>query len=201
MPQFLDQCLTREVRSSGMQVTQLGPRENHAVTIDDKISCRYSILSFARFSEARRWSTPPVAALFCCAISAIRAVWSATFFSCVSDTLFGACVSIELGAADPRACYTKEACRAQASSLANAEIEDCILPRAPVKQFVCAIPVPEFWSHPENADRRLRFTSFRGCDFRCPQRRKSENAPFSRSRYLDHTRYRRTGSRQEGKGT
>jgi len=38
----------------------------------------------------------PVAALFCCAVSAIRAVWSATSFFCVSDMLFGACASIEL---------------------------------------------------------------------------------------------------------
>jgi len=44
MQQFLDQCLAREVRSPGMQVTQLGPRENDAMTIDDKISCRHSIL-------------------------------------------------------------------------------------------------------------------------------------------------------------
>jgi len=75
----------------------------------------------------------PVAALFCCAVSAIRAVWSATSFSCVSDMLFGACASIELGAADPHACYTREARQAQASSLAKTEIEDCILPRAPIK--------------------------------------------------------------------
>src|SRR5437879_13359852 len=143
----------------------------------------------------------PVVALFCFAVTAIRAVWSATSFSCVSDMLFGACASIELGAADPHACYTREARRAQASSPAKTEIEDCILPRAPIKQFVCAVPVPELCSHPQNPDRRLRFTYFRGCHFRCPQRRESENAPFSRSRYLDHTRYRRTGSRQEGKGT
>src|SRR5712664_1574709 len=136
----------------------------------------------------------PAATLFWSAVSAIRAVWSATSFSCVSDTLFGACASIELGAADPHACYTREARRPQASSLAKTEIEDCILPRAPIKQFVCAVPIPELCSHPQNRDRRLRFTYFRGCDFRCSQRRESENAPFSRNRYLNHTRHRRKGS-------
>src|SRR5207302_4504295 len=101
----------------------------------------------------------PVAALFCCAVWAIRAVWSATSFSCVSDMLFGGCASIELGAADPHACYTREARPAQASPRAKTEIEDCILPRASIKQFVCAVPVRELCSQPQKDRKSTRLNS------------------------------------------
>jgi len=45
-----------------------------------------------------------------------------------------------------------------------------------IKQFCLCCPVPEFAPTPKTLI-GARFTYFRGCDFRCSQRRESENAP------------------------
>jgi len=88
--------------------------------------------------------------LFCCAVSAIRAVGAQRLFLAFQIRFSALALRSNSVLLTHNACYNEGSTPTASSSLAKNRIEDCILPRAPIKQFVCAAPVPRTLLPPQN---------------------------------------------------